>query len=525
MSRWNKSTGRSGGAWYTWGLLLALGLPLTGCPSTNGRPVAPILPGESASALVGPEGATIDVGTMQIAIPAGALTSAQEIRVIVESAPPPGVFTGFSPVVRFEPEGTSFARPIEVRIPFEGDPALATIFWSQRDGEAFVPRATRVEGGYAIAQTQHFSSAFVGTACSGAGCCDAANGELDLLLVVDNSNSMTEEQALLRAQLPRIAQILGSGDRDGDGVQDFPALESIHIGVTTTDLGAGDQMGIPTCASGWGDDGLLLDRARVEDPSCDGIYDTYARYDEAEPGSLETFVHQIDCTTRVGIGGCGFEQQLEATLLALSPSGPADWTASGYVTPSFLGDRAPHGDGDNAGFVRSGSILAVLEVTDENDTSVRDTGLFSPGDPRFSSVPLNLRGHEFSDPAMGVVQPVSRYVDGLAGLRADPSDLVFAAVTGIPSGAIADAADVDYDALAANAAMTPVIDESGTNLVPSCNSENGLAFPPTRLVETARQLDARGSATVLASICDPTFDALIDGLVERIARRAAGSCE
>ncbi len=528
MSRKNMSTGRSGGSWYTWGLVLALSAPTTmlvGCPSTNGRPVAPILPGESASALVGPEGATIEVGSMQITIPAGAVTASQEIRVIVESAPPPGVFTGFSPVVRFEPEGTTFARPIEVRIPFDGDPALATIFWSQRDGEAFVPRATRVIDGYAVAETQHFSSAFVGTACSGSDCCDAANGELDLLLVVDNSNSMTEEQALLREQLPRIAQILGSGDRDGDGIQDFPALESIHIGVTTTDLGAGDQTGIPTCGRGWGDDGVLVDRARVEDGSCGGIYDRYARYDESDPASLASFVDQIGCTTRVGIGGCGFEQQLEATLLALSPSAPTEWTAAGWSTPTFLGDRAPHGDGDNAGFLRPSSILAVLEVTDENDTSVIDTGLFAIGDPRFSSVPLNLRGHEFSDPAMGVVQPVSRYVDGLAGLRAEPSDLVFAAVAGIPSGAISDAANVDYGALAANAAMTPVIDASGTNLVPSCTSDNGVAFPPTRIVETARQLDERGSGTVLASICDPTFDALIDGLVERIARRAAGSCE
>ncbi|MBN8616179.1 MAG: hypothetical protein J0L92_36655 [Deltaproteobacteria bacterium] len=533
MSRRNMSTGRSGGSWYTWGLVLALGLPavgaqatlLAGCPSTNGRPVAPIVPGESASALIGPEGGMIEVGTMQIAIPAGALTSAQEIRVIVDGAAPPGAFTGFSPVVRFEPEGTSFARPIEVRIPFDGDPALATIFWSQRDGEAYVPRATRVVDGYAIAETQHFSSAFVGTACSGEGCCDTANGELDLLLVVDNSNSMNEEQALLRAQLPRIAQILASGDRDGDGIQDFPALESIHIGVTTTDLGAGDNEGVPTCATGWGDDGLLLDRARVEHPACADIDEPFARYDESDPSSLEAFVHHVDCTTQVGIGGCGFEQQLEATLLAISPSAPTDWTASGWSTPTFLGDRAPHGDGENEGFLRSSSILAVLEVTDENDMSVLDTGVFVAGDPRFAAVPLNLRGHEFSDPSMGVVQPVSRYVDGLAGLRAEPADLVFAAVTGVPSGAISDAANVDYDALAAHAAMSPIVNAMGTNLEPSCSSDNGVAFPPTRIVETARQLDARGSGTVLASICDPTFDALIDGLVERIARRAAGSCE
>jgi hypothetical protein len=156
---------------------------------------------------------------------------------------------------------------------------------------------------------------------------------------------------------------------------------------------------------------------------------------------------------------------------------------------------------------------------------VIEPGLFDPADVRFSAVPLNLRGHVYSDPAMGIVQPVSRYADGLAGLRANPANLVFAAITGVPSGAIADAAHVDYAALAADTAMMPTVNTDGTGLEPSCSSDNGVAFPPTRLVETARELDARGAGTVLASICDPTFDALIDGLIERIAARAAGSCE
>lgn len=514
-------------SWTMWGLVLALGAPTVltaGCPSSRSQPVTPLEVGESASALVGPEGATIDVGAMQIVIPPGALETAREIRAVVDAAPPPGAFTGFSPVVRFEPEGTTFARPIEVRIPFEGDPALATVFWSQRDGEAYVPRATRIEGGYAIAEAEHFSSAFVGTACEG-DCCGSANGELDLLLVVDNSNSMTEEQQLLREQLPRIAQILASGDRDGDGVQDFPALESVHVGITTTDLGSGPVAGVPTCASGWGDDGTLLDVPRAGGESCAMGYGSFASYDEADPMSLGAFVDQVACVSSVGIGGCGFEQQLEATLLALSPSAPTDWTAAGWTVPSFLDGRAPRGDGSNAGFLRPSSILAVVEVTDENDTSVLEPGLFDPADPRFASVPLNLRGHVFSDPAMGIVQPVSRYADGLSGLRANPADLVFAAVTGVPSGAIEDAAHVDYAALEADPAMIPVGNADGTGLEPSCASMNGVAFPPTRIVETARELDARGAGTVLASICDPTFDALIDGLVERIARRAAGSCE
>ncbi len=516
---------------YTWlALVLALGAggtaSLAGCPSTRSVPVEPIVPGQTASALIGPEGGMLEVGTMQIAIPAGALASTTELRVTVDAAPTPGLFTGFSPVVRFEPEGTTFARPIEVRIPFTGEPSLATIFWSQREGEAFVPRATRIADGYAIAQTSHFSQAFVGTACEGADCCDAANGELDLLLMVDSSNSMAEEQALLREQLPRLVRVLASGDRDGDGVQDFPALSSVQIGIVTSDLGAGESAGVPTCAAGWGEDGVLRASSRTTDGSCEASYPSgIHRYDEAEAGSLEAFVARVGCVADVGTGGCGFEQQLEATLIALSPGAPTDYTAAGWEAPSFPGGRSGHGDASNAGFLRRDSMLAILEVTDENDTSVLDSGLFDVSDPRFSSVPLNLRGHEFSDPALGVVQPVERFVDGLAGLRAEPADLIFGMVAGVPSGAIADAAHVDYPALAAHAAMTPVINPEGTNLEPSCSSPNGVAYPPSRLVETAAGLDALGAGTVVASICDPTFDALIDGLIERISRRAAGSCD
>ena len=44
--------------------------------------------------------------------------------------------------------------------------------------------------------------------------------KVDILFMVDNSNSMREEQELLRQQFPSLVRILTSGDRDGDGVRD-----------------------------------------------------------------------------------------------------------------------------------------------------------------------------------------------------------------------------------------------------------------------------------------------------------------
>ncbi len=509
---------------------LVLLLALSGCTASHGVPIEPLEPGTSTETLIGAAGGTVSVGEMDILIPPGALDADTTVRVVVSSDAIPSTFTGYSPVVHFEPEGLSFAAPIEVRIPFMGDADLATIFWSQHEGDAYVPRPTRIEGGYAVAESTHFSSAFVGTACEGGDCCDPANGELDLLLVVDNSNSMQQEQALLAAEIPRLARILASGDRDGDGVQDFPALSSIHVGIITTDLGAGPVPAgeiVPSCDAGFGDDGVLVSIATS--PSCDPSYaSSVVRYDEAVPGSLEPFVAQIGCVANVGTSGCGFEQPLEATLIALSPNAATPYTGAGYTTPSFATGRPAHGDTTNAGLVRDASILAILELTDETDTSAEDLTVFQPGATEYAGIPLNLRATAAGGASASALHPVSRYVDGLLALRSSPADLIFGAVAGVPSGMIADPAHVDFDALLASSEMAEVADPSmspSIRILPVCSGAGGQAYPARRIAETARGIDAAGGGTVMGSICDGSFDLLIDGLIARVAARASGRCE
>ena len=81
--------------------------------------------------------------------------------------------------------------------------------------------------------------------------------KVDLLFMMDNSNSMQEEQASLAEQLPRLIQVLASGDQDGDGIEDFPPVKSLQVGVITSDMGTGG-FSVPTCSdSNFGDDGKL----------------------------------------------------------------------------------------------------------------------------------------------------------------------------------------------------------------------------------------------------------------------------
>ncbi len=454
----------------------------------------PIPTGASTTALVGPEGGELRLEQLTLAIPPGALDRDVELTVTASTRRAPSGFTAFSPIFQFEPEGTTFARPVEVRLPYEGDASTATIFWTNERGD-FAALPTSVEPPVASTTTDHFSQAFVGTACED--CCRRAAGQLDLLLTIDDSGSMAEEQALLAAEIPRLIDALATGDIDGDGVQEFPAVADLRVGVVSTDLGGA------ICSSGGGGDGLLRTTGNTALPGC------MATYPEWVDGSDPAASANVACVASVGTGGCGFEQPLDATLKALSPS------TSGLTFPS--GSTTGHGDGANAGFLRPGAVLAVLHLTDEDDCSTTDAGLFDLDDPRFDPN-LNMRCFNHSD----VLQPSSRYVDGLLPLVSDPTALVYAAITGVPT----DTAGSDYAAILADPRMAERVDPmESTRLLPTCATARGVAYPARRMVRTASALDDAGAKTVVRSICDEDFDGAIAAILERVAAGVSGSCD
>lgn len=171
--------------------------------------------------------------------------------------------------------------------------------------------------------------------------------DVDILFVIDNSNSMEREQISLAAKFSHLVDVLAEHP---DG------LPSVHIAVTSTDLGAGQGTG----CSAQGDGGNFLGE------SC-GLNGEFLKSIVVEDGAPETnfqgeLADTFACMASLGNKGCGFEQPLEAMKRALS---------------------SPQANS----FLRDDAYLAVVIVTDEDDCSVKDTALLD-GTPLTLESPL-----------------------------------------------------------------------------------------------------------------------------------------
>ncbi|MEM9074048.1 MAG: hypothetical protein AAGE52_36485 [Myxococcota bacterium] len=322
--------------------------------------------------------------------------------------------------------------------------------------------------------------------------------DVDLLLMIDNSASMMEEQAAFAATLPHLIRALQSGDIDEDGTPEFPGAASIQVGVITSDLGTG-AASVPTCDAGpRGDDGIL------QTEGCGRTFPDFLLFQDGDPGA---FAADVGCLATTGTDGCGFERQLDAILKSVTPSSSAT---------TFDGTSG-HADGANTGFVRRDALLAIIALTDEEDCSASDTDLYNASSSVYVG-DLNLRCFQFPE----AVHPVSRYVNGLIEVKGAADRVVYAAIAGIPPGLEGQS----WAAILADPDMAETVDPAmPTRLRPSCSSPRGLAFPPRRFVELGRNLDAAGGSASAHSICNADLRPAVDGFLTTLgARLQAGVC-
>ena len=336
--------------------------------------------------------------------------------------------------------------------------------------------------------------------------------EVDLLFMIDNSSSMAEEQASLAAEIPRLVSVLATGVNPDTG-EEFPPVTSLRVGVVSSDLGTGPN---GTCGSQYGDDGVLITSGNVTDASCLGTYPSWLDF-AAELDDPNALARDVGCVaTSLGTRGCDFEQPLDAILKALTPS------TSGITFP---GGTVGHGDGRNGGFVRPGSLLAIVALADEDDCSTTTTELFEEGHPTLDP---NMDLRCFNHPEL--LAPVFRFSQGLLDLRADaPDRLVYATITGIPVDLVPDPG-APLAPQAANILADPRMverlnPEDPSQLMPACEvPERGRALPGRRMIQVAADLYAAGAHGVVQSICQASFTGALDAIVSKIADELSGIC-
>jgi len=308
---------------------------------------------------------------------------------------------------------------------------------------------------------------------------------LDLLLVLDTSNDMGEQQTLLVRVLPDLLTAVVGGDAATD--TDASPAGEVHVGIVTTDMGSGG-IDVPTCndAPDWGDDGLLRTTPADAwiDPSCAPSYPPFVAY--ARRDEVPDAVAGLSCLLQ-SIIGCGVEQPLEAVLKALTPA------TSGL---RFARETTGHEDGDNAGFLRSDSVLGVVILTTEDDCSLRDASMLDPNNLAYTG-PLHARCVTYLE----ALHPVERYVDGIASLRSDPRRLVYALLAGMPEEPVAGTDATDPAALLEAPEMQTGVTPDGFVEWACYVPGRGPAYPARRLVSVGVGLSARGARVELESVC------------------------
>jgi hypothetical protein len=328
----------------------------------------------------------------------------------------------------------------------------------------------------------------------------AAADKLDLLIVVDDSESMKDEQISLAANFPIMI----------DRLQSQAGLPDIHVGIVSTDMGADPR--IPDCGPDDSDDGELQS-AFTNDPAfpqCSGgslaLDGTFIRDAPSATGGRITnysgdLAGVFACMAVLGIDGCGFEQPLEAMRRA-------------FENPL------------NAGFLREDAALAVIVLSDEDDCSAFDQAMYdptitgkettlgpldsfrcfefgvecTPDEPRLLGAKYECKPRENSR----YMYAVEDYVNYLRGLKADPQQIVVAGIVGV-------------DPLTPDEPLEVILETKQTgevfSLVPTCqvmDDAGSVIAKATSAVRLRAFLDAFPSRNALSSICEQDLTAAMD---------------
>ncbi|HEX2874049.1 MAG TPA: hypothetical protein VHP33_22490 [Polyangiaceae bacterium] len=221
--------------------------------------------------------------------------------------------------------------------------------------------------------------------------------KIDLLFMIDNSQSMGDKQALLAKAVPQLVNRLvvprcvnSAGEVRARASQaeacpagfapEFRAVNDIHIAVITSSLGA---HGAPNAVCGdsppQNDRAQLLAKVRTTPPLQSYAGTGFLAWDPEQklmPAGEKDAAHlgeQFgDMVKAAGESGCGFEASLESWYRFLIDPEPPASISLGEDGRSLAGPPDQELLAQRKAFLRPDSLVAIVMLTDENDCSIRD---------------------------------------------------------------------------------------------------------------------------------------------------------
>ncbi len=373
-----------------------------------------------------------------------------------------------------------------------------------------------------------------------------AKNKVDILFMIDNSSSMNPMQDELRSRFGDFFKVF-------EDLATAGTYADLHIGVVTSDYGAGDVTSGACEASPGGQRGFLqtVPAPKADNPPANCLPPKgapYISYAFSPAGGTAVtnlpngddataLIAEFTCMASVGASGCGFEHQLESVYAAL------------------------HNTQQNAGFLRSDALLTVVFVTNEDDGSAAPTAKFYESDMTYGpyttyrqtryavdcggmQIPYGMPAGPLTscaaapNPMMDVTiaYDLSRYIDfftkpsASGGVKADPGDVILVGI----DGAETPFETVLVDPNKSNAPYQPCAAPMLSNtcieaLQHSCENvaEPGFfADPPVRLNAVIKSAEKHN----IASICGddltqpPDFTNALQELAKLISNSLGVAC-
>ena len=359
--------------------------------------------------------------------------------------------------------------------------------------------------------------------------------EVDILFVVDNSQSMAGEQAELGSRFTTFTDALNGLDG---------GLPDVRIAVINTNTGAGPYV-LPAqgCRRLGGDRGAFQTQEPVGGvesfPFRCGLWRDAKYISTLNKGALTNFSEELTLestfrclATGVGTDGCQFEQPLQAIRFALQEDYEARWLGGSFT--AFNGNR---------GFLREDAFLGIFILSDEDDCSapvdVSSDFFVKPMPNQDANLRCATDGHicdgvnlaEGGDVNVALSKcrananpsgliPVQTFVDFVKGLKDDPSLISVAAIAGVPQKPVPGVAPLDVSYRIGRQVVGGV-ETNNFDLKPICSTVQGNPAPALRIKAFA---DAFGESGQVESLCAPDLGDAIEAIAAKWAEKFNRKC-